>query len=300
MWNAEENHGRFLYDLSVVNYLQTLGAMEGFLAKGLTHSRAARPIPTPSSTSGSMPTWRRSSSRCGRRRIIPWARIEGAKAGVIGPPSPIPATMDYARQVDLLRTTALMGSFVLAGAVATRFGDASIGAHQVAFQLFIFLALLLDSIAIAGQIIVGRELGSGRRESAYRAGERMIWLSIGLGGVFAALMLVLSGVLPRIFTGDDAVLDETALLSAALRADATVQRRRLRARRHPHRRRRRSLPGDLDGDRVRGVRERAPGDTRGRLGDPGRVGGPRRSIVVRLTAMSARFRRGRWLVTGWT
>ena len=71
---------------------------------------------------------------------------------------------------------------------------------------------MLDSIAIAGQIIVGRELGSGRREDAYAAGERMIWLSIGLGGVFAVLMLVLAGVLPRIFTGDDAVLDEAALL----------------------------------------------------------------------------------------
>ena len=62
-----------------------------------------------------------------------------------------------------IRTAALMGSFVLAGAVATRFGDASIAAHQVAFQLCFFLALVLDSVAIAGQIIVGRELGAGRR-----------------------------------------------------------------------------------------------------------------------------------------
>ena len=111
-----------------------------------------------------------------------------------------------------LRTAALMGSFLLAGAVATRFGEPSIGAHQVAFQLFIFLALVLDSIAIAGQIIVGRELGSGRREDAYAAGARMIWLSVALGGVFAALMVVLSGVLPRVFTGDASVLDEAALL----------------------------------------------------------------------------------------
>jgi putative MATE family efflux protein len=111
-----------------------------------------------------------------------------------------------------IRTTALMGSFVLAGAVATRFGEASIAAHQVAFQLWIFLALVLDSVAVAGQIIVGRELGGGRRDEAYGAGERMIWLSVGLGGGFAALMLVLSSVLPRAFTGDAAVLDEAALL----------------------------------------------------------------------------------------
>ena len=105
-----------------------------------------------------------------------------------------------------------MLSFVLAGAVATRFGDSAIAAHQVAFQLWVFLALVLDSVAIAGQIIVGRELGAGRREEAYGASERMIWLSVALGGVFAALMLVLAGVLPRAFTGDASVLDETALL----------------------------------------------------------------------------------------
>ena len=103
-------------------------------------------------------------------------------------------------------------SFVLAGAVATRFGDASIAAHQVAFQLWIFLALVLDSVAIAGQIIVGRELGAGRRDEAYGASERMIWLSVALGGAFAALMLVLASVLPRAFTGDASVLDEAALL----------------------------------------------------------------------------------------
>ena len=54
-----------------------------------------------------------------------------------------------------VRTVALMGAFVVAGAVITRFGDASIAAHQIAFQLWIFLALVLDAIAIAGQVLVG-------------------------------------------------------------------------------------------------------------------------------------------------
>ena len=111
-----------------------------------------------------------------------------------------------------VRTTSLMLSFVLAGAVATRFGDAAIAAHQVAFQLWIFLALVLDSVAIAGQIIVGRELGAGRREEAYGASERMIWLSVALGAAFALVMLALAGVIPRAFTDDASVLDQTALL----------------------------------------------------------------------------------------
>jgi Na+-driven multidrug efflux pump len=198
-----------------------------------------------------------------------------------------------------LRTAALMGSFVLAGAVATRFGEASIGAHQVAFQLFVFLALVLDSIAIAGQIIVGRELGSGRREDAYAAGERMIWLAVALGGVFAALMLLLAGVLPRLFTSDADVLEAAALLwplfalmqplnGAVFALDGI-------------------LIGAGDGPFLAismGIAFVACAIVLlATLAEDWGIRGVWAALVllilVRLTAMAARFRRGRWLVTGW-
>ena len=107
-----------------------------------------------------------------------------------------------------VRTTALYASFLVAGAVIARFGDASIGAHQIAFQLWAFLALVLDAIAIAGQVIVGRMLGAGDDEGAYAASARMISLSVLVGAVFAGVMLALIDLLPRVFTGDSAVLDE--------------------------------------------------------------------------------------------
>ena len=44
--------------------------------------------------------------------------------------------------------------------MAASIGDTSVAAHQIAFQLFIFLALVLDALAIAGQVIVGRTLGA--------------------------------------------------------------------------------------------------------------------------------------------
>jgi Na+-driven multidrug efflux pump len=198
-----------------------------------------------------------------------------------------------------IRTTALMSSFVLAGAVATRFGDAAIGAHQVAFQLWIFLALVLDSVAIAGQIIVGRELGAGRRERAYGAGQRMIWLSVALGGGFALVMLAFGGVLPRIFTGDASVLDAAALLwplfalmqplnGAVFALDGI-------------------LIGAGDGPFLAGSMAAAFAACASVLlaalaGDWG-IRGVWAALVVlilvRLTAMTARFRRGQWLVTGW-
>jgi putative MATE family efflux protein len=111
-----------------------------------------------------------------------------------------------------LRTIALMSSFVLAGAVVTRFGDAPLAAYQIGFQLWVFLALLLDAVAIAGQIIVGRELGAGRAAAAYDASVRMIWLSVATGTVFTVVLLALTHVIPRAFTSDPEVLRQAALL----------------------------------------------------------------------------------------
>jgi MATE family, multidrug efflux pump len=198
-----------------------------------------------------------------------------------------------------VRTTSLMLSFVLAGAVATRFGDAAIAAHQVAFQLWIFLALVLDSVAIAGQIIVGRELGAGRREEAYGASERMIWLSVALGAAFALVMLALAGVIPRAFTDDASVLDQTALLwplfalmqplnGAVFALDGI-------------------LIGASDGRFLAVSMFAAFAACAAVLlltveADWG-IRGVWAALVVlivgRLALMTTRFRRGRWLVTGW-
>ena len=106
-----------------------------------------------------------------------------------------------------VRTVALMGAFAVAGAVITRFGEASIAAHQIAFQLWIFLALVLDAIAIAGQVLVGRALGAGDTERAFAASARMIWLGVYAGIVFAGALLLLQSLLPRLFTGDELVLE---------------------------------------------------------------------------------------------
>jgi putative MATE family efflux protein len=111
-----------------------------------------------------------------------------------------------------VRTVALMCSFLLAGVVVARLGDAELGAFQISFQLWVFLALVLDAVAIAGQIIVGRELGAGRSERAYDASVRMIWLSVVTGAAFAVALMLLSDVLPRVFTDDATVLAQCALL----------------------------------------------------------------------------------------
>jgi putative MATE family efflux protein len=106
-----------------------------------------------------------------------------------------------------VRTAALYGSFLVASAVVARIGDDSLGAHQIAFQLFVFLALVLDAIAIAGQVIVGRSLGGGDADGAYDAALRMIGWSVAAGAVFGLILLAVIDVLPRAFTSDPAVID---------------------------------------------------------------------------------------------
>ncbi len=115
------------------------------------------------------------------------------------------------RQI-FVRTTALYASFLVAASVLARMGDAEIGAHQIAFELFIFLALMLDAVAIAGQVIVGRMLGAGDAEGAHAAALRMIAWSVVVGGVFAVVLLPLSHVVPRAFTSDPSVLAQAAKL----------------------------------------------------------------------------------------
>ena len=61
----------------------------------------------------------------------------------------------------LVRTLAFQACFVSAAAVAARFGAAAVAAHQVVLQLWSFLALVLDSLAIAAQSLVGAALGAG-------------------------------------------------------------------------------------------------------------------------------------------
>jgi len=122
---------------------------------------------------------------------------------------PVPARMRALMRVGTeiaVRTTALLGAFLVASAVLARVGPASLGAHQIAFQLFIFLALVLDALAIAAQVMVGRMLGAGDAAGARAAAGRMIAWSVALGALFGAVLLALGDLVPRLFTGDDAVV----------------------------------------------------------------------------------------------
>jgi putative MATE family efflux protein len=115
------------------------------------------------------------------------------------------------RQI-FVRTAALYACFLVAASVLARMGDAQIGAHQIAYELFLFIALVLDAVAIAGQVIVGRMLGAGNADGAHAAAVRMIGWSVVIGLVFAVVLAPLSHAIPRAFTDDPRVLHQAALL----------------------------------------------------------------------------------------
>ena len=112
----------------------------------------------------------------------------------------------------LLRAAVLQVSFLVAAGVAARAGTAQLGAHQIALQLFFFLALVLDAYAIAAQTLVGHALGAGRPAEARVTARRVALWGLGTGAAVAAVLLALRGVLPPLFTDDPDVVDQALLV----------------------------------------------------------------------------------------
>lgn len=109
---------------------------------------------------------------------------------------------------DLIaRSLAFQACFVSAAAVASRFGAASVAAHQLVLQLWNFLSLALDSLAIAAQTLIGAALGARDRAGARVLARRITgWSEVFAMGL-AAIFAVSATVIPPLFTNDPAVLD---------------------------------------------------------------------------------------------
>lgn len=112
----------------------------------------------------------------------------------------------------IVRSLSFQVCFVSAAAVAARFGAASVAAHQLVLQLWNFLALTLDSLAIAAQTLVGAALGAGNAHGAKGIARRVtVWseiFALVLAAVFAAGVTVI----PLLFTDDPQVLDRAHVI----------------------------------------------------------------------------------------
>jgi putative MATE family efflux protein len=107
----------------------------------------------------------------------------------------------------LVRTGALYAAFLIAGAVLARTGAASLAAHLIVFLLWNMLALVLDAIAIAAQVLVSHQLALRDSTTARALATRALVWSLAVGTVCCLVFLALGDVLPAIFSADPRVLN---------------------------------------------------------------------------------------------
>ncbi len=105
----------------------------------------------------------------------------------------------------LLRNASLRAALIVLILCATSLGTVALAALQIAQTLFNALALVLDAIAIAGQALIGLELGRGDRERVAAVERRLLLWGTGFGAVVGVVLGVLSPWIGAAFTSDDAV-----------------------------------------------------------------------------------------------
>ena len=106
----------------------------------------------------------------------------------------------------MVRNLSLGGTFLVGTSVAARIGAAPVAAHQVAFHLWMTLALTMDGLAIAAQAMVGTALGAGDGDGARRIGRRTIVWSVGVGITLGLALLFARDSVSGLFSNDPAVV----------------------------------------------------------------------------------------------
>ena len=107
----------------------------------------------------------------------------------------------------IVRTASLLAVFLAVTNLAARSSDDAVAAHQIAFQVFLFLALALDALAIAGQAVIGKHLGAVDPARAREVARRMIEWGIFVGVVFGVVLVAARALLVPVFTDDAGVRD---------------------------------------------------------------------------------------------
>ena len=107
----------------------------------------------------------------------------------------------------LLRVGSMLAVTTGATAIAARIDEPTLAAHQIAASMFLFLALVLDALAIPAQTLVAEELGQGSVASAAELSNRCVRLSLIAGAALAVALAALAPVLPHAFTDDAAVVE---------------------------------------------------------------------------------------------
>jgi putative MATE family efflux protein len=104
-----------------------------------------------------------------------------------------------------VRTGSLVLSITVAARVAASLGTVAIAAHQIAIQVWFFLALSTDALAIAAQSMVSLRFGTGKGSDLRSVARELLGWGFVVGVVLGGVVAALAGVIPGWFTPDTAV-----------------------------------------------------------------------------------------------
>lgn len=112
-----------------------------------------------------------------------------------------------------IRTAALQSVFLLSSWTVSHsslldngsLDPTQVAAHQILFQCYMFLAFIVDSIAIAAQSIVADSMGRNDVKSAVLAGNRTLQYGLTAGIILGVGLIASRNGLPTLFSPDNDV-----------------------------------------------------------------------------------------------
>ncbi|MGA1836696.1 MATE family efflux transporter [Herbiconiux sp. 11R-BC] len=104
-----------------------------------------------------------------------------------------------------VRTASLRTALVASTVVAASLGVTQLAAFQIVMTIFSTLAFVLDSLAIAGQAMIGHGLGASQVERVHAVTRRLVGWGVLSGVVLGAVVAVLAPFAGRLFSPDAGV-----------------------------------------------------------------------------------------------
>lgn len=137
------------------------------------------------------------------------------------PARPVPSVIAVQLRLGanlIVRTAAFQVTFFVAAKTAGAAGNATLGAHHLGAQLWNLITLVLDSVAIAAQALVGAALGAGSPERARRLAGLTVRWSLGIGAVLAVLIALAHAPIVAALTSEPDVAERfrIAVFAAAV------------------------------------------------------------------------------------
>lgn len=106
-----------------------------------------------------------------------------------------------------VRALALNTALILGVREATALGDAFIGAHTIAINIWLFAAFFIDGYGAAGNIIGGKLLGAKDYNNLWKLAKKIISYGLIVSGILMALSFIFYRPIGALFSNETIVLD---------------------------------------------------------------------------------------------